>query len=77
MVIFLQLKGPLKKYGGEKALTAVAVEEEQPTVSSVLQKTAIPTSSISFIQVNDQKVGPDYILKGGDTLTLNPRVAGG
>jgi molybdopterin converting factor small subunit len=77
VVIILQFKGPLKKYCGGKELTEMVIEEEQPTVLSVLKKTTIPTSSISFFLVNNHKVDLDYILKGGDTLTLNPRVAGG
>jgi molybdopterin converting factor small subunit len=75
--ITLQLKGPLKKYAAGKELFQLELDESDQTVSKLLQRFKIPTSSVSFIQVNGLKKELNHPIKGGDKVTVNPRVAGG
>jgi molybdopterin converting factor small subunit len=75
--ITLQLKGPLKKYADGTELLQFELDDHDQTVSKLLQRFKIPTSSVSFIQVNGFKKELDHPIKGGDKVTVNPRVAGG
>jgi len=75
--ITLQLKGPLKKYADGSELIKFELDNNDQTVSKLLQKFRIPTSSVSFVQVNGNKIELNHPIKGGDTITVNPRVAGG
>ncbi len=77
MEITLQLKGPLKKYADGAELIKFELDINDQTVSKLLQKFKIPTSSVSFIQINGVKKDHNHPIKGGDTVTINPRVAGG
>ena len=77
MEITLQLKGPLKKYADGAELIKFDLDGNNQTVSELLQRFKIPTSSISFVQVNGFKRDLNHPIKGGDTITVNPRVAGG
>ena len=73
----MQLKGPLKKYADGTELIKTGLDENDQTVSGLLQRFKIPTSSVSFVQVNGFKKELNHPIKGGDTITVNPRVAGG
>jgi molybdopterin converting factor small subunit len=75
--ITLQLKGPLKKYADGTELVKFGLDCNELTVSDLLQRFKIPTSSVSFVQVNGYKKELNHPIKGGDTITINPRVAGG
>lgn len=77
MEITLQLKGPLKKYADGTELIKTGLDEKDQTVSELLQRFKIPTSSVSFVQVNGIKKELNQPIKGGDKVTVNPRVAGG
>ncbi len=77
MEITLQFKGPLKKYADGAELIKYELDKNDQTVSELLQKFKIPTSSVSFIQINGVKKDLNHPIKGGDTVTVNPRVAGG
>ena len=77
MEITLQLKGPLKKYADGTELVKFDLDGNELTVSELLQRFKIPTSSVSFVQVNGFKKELNHPIKGGDTITVNPRVAGG
>ena len=77
MKITLQLKGPLKKYADGTELMEFDFDENSQTVSELLQRFKIPTSSVSFVQVNGFKKELNHHIKGGDQVTVNPRVAGG
>jgi len=75
--ITLLLKGPLKKYTDGAELLELELDENELTVSELLQRFKVPTSSVSFVQVNNAKKDLNQLIKGGDTITVNPRVAGG
>jgi len=75
--ITLQLKGPLKKYADGSELIKFELDKNDQTVSKLLQMFKIPTTSVSFVQVNGNKIELNHPIKGGDTVTVNPRVAGG
>jgi sulfur carrier protein ThiS len=77
MKVTLQLKGPLTRYGNGSERLTVDLEEESVSVRNLLDHYKIPASSVSFIQVNNIKADLDHILKEGELLTVNPRVAGG
>ena len=77
MEITLQLKGPLKKYADGSELIKFELDKNDQTVSKLLQMFKIPTTSVSFVQVNGNKIELNHPIKGGDTGTVNPRVAGG
>lgn len=77
MQITLQLKGPLKKYTDGTELLQFELDGNDQTVSALLQRFKIPTSSVSFVQVNGLKKDLNHPIKGGDKVTVNPRVAGG
>jgi len=77
MEVLIQLRGPLKKYGPGEDFFTHSVEEGSCTLYDVLEHLKIPTSSVSFIQVDDKKTDLKTILKGGEVITLYPRVSGG
>ncbi len=77
MEITLQFKGPLKKYADGAELVKYELDTNDQTVSKLLQKFKVPTSSVSFVQVNGNKIELNHPITGGDTVTVNPRVAGG
>ncbi|MBM4236029.1 MAG: MoaD/ThiS family protein [Firmicutes bacterium] len=77
MEITLQLKGPLKKYADETELFRLELDGNELTVTELLQRFEVPASSVSFVQVNGIKIELDHPIKGGDKITVNPRVAGG
>ncbi len=77
MQVSITLRGPLKKYAdGREPLIVELINSEQ-TVRDVAAQLKIPASSISFIQINGYKSDIDTVLKGGEALVFNPRVAGG
>lgn len=77
MEVLIQLRGPLKKYGpGDDSFTH-SIEEGSCTLYDVLVHLKIPTSSVSFIQVDDKKTDLETVLKGGEVIILYPRVSGG
>jgi len=77
MKVVLQLKGPLKKYGNDSDTLELEFDSTILTVREIAEQLGIPTSSVSFIQVNGSKSSLDEPLKGGEFIVLNPRVAGG
>ncbi len=77
MKITLYLKGPLKKYGNHLNVLEVELSENQATVQAAIEQFKVPASSISFIQVDGEKAGLDTVLRGGEVIVVNPRVAGG
>ena len=77
MEITLQFKGPLKKYADGAELVKHELDTNDQTVSKLLQKFKVPTSSVSFVQINGNKIELNHPIKGGDTVIVNPRVAGG
>ncbi|MDW7740249.1 MAG: hypothetical protein SCJ97_09375 [Bacillota bacterium] len=77
MKVFLQLKGPLKKYGNDSDTLELEFDRTILTVREIAEQLGIPTSSVSFIQVNGSKSSLDESLKGGELIVFNPRVAGG
>jgi len=77
VIVKLQLKGPLKKYGREADTFKMQIESSEISVSDLLELLTIPASSVSFILVDGEKAGSDAVLKGGETVTVNPRIAGG
>ncbi len=77
MQITVRLKGPLSRYSGGSAIVGVELDEATTTVRKILDQFSIPASSVSFAQVNNIKTDLDQFVKGGDTITFNPRVAGG
>ena len=77
MKITFYLKGPLKKYGNGRGKIEIAIDQDKTTIRDLVNEFKIPASSISFIQVNGEKSNLDRILKGGEEVVANPRVAGG
>lgn len=77
MQFTLYLKGPLKKYGDNNDPLTIELEQDQVAISEVIEQLEIPTSSISFIQINGEKSDSDTVLLGGEVVVVNPRVAGG
>lgn len=77
MQVTITLRGPLKKYGGNQEPLTIELTDSKHTVRDVAALLKMPTSSISFIQINGNKSDLDTVLKGGETLVFNPRVAGG
>jgi len=77
MQVTITLRGPLKKYGGGREPLNIELTDSKHTVRDVAELLKMPSSSISFIQINGKKSDLDTILKGGETLVFNPRVAGG
>lgn len=75
--ITLRLKGPLKKYGPGSEQFEFKNDSKLCTVHDVMQNLDIPTSSVSFIQIDDRKVDPETSLEGGEMITIYPRVSGG
>jgi len=75
--ITLYLKGPLKKYGDHLNVLEVEISDKQAKVQAVIEKFKVPASSISFIQVDGEKANLDTVLRGGEVVVVNPRVAGG
>ncbi len=77
MQVTITLRGPLKKYGDGREPLTIELTESKHTVRDVAALLKMPTSSISFIQINGNKSDLDTVLEGGETLVFNPRVAGG
>lgn len=77
MQVNITLRGPLKKYAGGREPLIVELNDRDNTVRDVAAQLNIPASSISFIQINGNKSDIDTVLKGGEALVFNPRVAGG
>lgn len=77
MKITLRLKGSLNKYADGATVVEVELKETEITARALLEQYGIPASSVSFVQINDQKAGFDQSIRGGDSVILNPRVAGG
>lgn len=77
IIVKLQLRGPLKKYGQGNGIFEYEIAADSCTTSDLLQKLNIPASSVSFIQVDGNKADLDAILEGGEEVVVNPRVAGG
>jgi molybdopterin converting factor small subunit len=73
----ITMRGPLKKYAKGCEPLILELKDSKHTVRDVAALLKIPSSSISFIQINGNKSDLDTILKGGETLVFNPRVAGG
>jgi molybdopterin converting factor small subunit len=77
MKFTLKLKGPLQKYAENCAQVDLDFDDQLLTIRDLLLKYQIPASSVSFVQLNAGKVDLDHPIKGGDIITINPRVAGG
>ncbi len=77
MIITVQLKGPLKKYGSHHEQVELEYNQDAITVKALTEQLKIPASSISFIQIDGQKSNPETTLRGGEVVVVNPRVAGG
>lgn len=77
MKLKLLLRGPLKKYGPGDDYFDYEIDADSCTTGELLQNLGIAASSVSFIQVNGKKAEPEALLKGGETLIINPRVVGG
>lgn len=75
--VTMRLKGPLKKYGPGSEQFEHKNDSKLCTVYDILQNLDIPASSVSFIQIDDRKVDHHTRLKGGEVVTVYPRVSGG
>jgi len=75
--ITLILRGPLKRYADNKGSVTVPVGSEKTRLADIVNQLGIPASSISFIQVNGNKSDLEALVRGGEEVVVNPRVAGG
>ncbi len=77
MIIQLKLQGPLQKYGKSAGMFEYETAAKTCSLDELLQDLGIPASSVSFITVNGLKKEWHCLLKGGETVVIYPRVAGG
>jgi len=77
ILVTLQLRGPLKKYGPEAKMFDHEIAAESCTVRELLEQLKVPTSSISFIMIDGKKADLDATVIGGEMVIVNPRVSGG
>jgi hypothetical protein len=77
MQVTLKLQGPLKKYGNGQESLVWETAAESCAVEELLSGLGIPASSVSFISVDGVKVNFSRLLKGGEQVTVYPRVIGG
>lgn len=77
MEIYLQLKGPLKKYGPGEDTFSHPLPTKQLNLLDLADQLKMPASSISFVTVNGTKTELITKVTGGETVVFYPRVTGG
>ncbi|NLM42983.1 MAG: hypothetical protein GX201_03040 [Clostridiales bacterium] len=73
--IRLQVHGHLYWYAGKK--NELEVEIEPKDVETILEQIGIPIGEVSFVAIDNKKVGFEYIPNDGDILDVYPVVGGG
>lgn len=77
MEIYLQLKGPLKKYGPGEDTFSYQLPTKQLNLLDLADQLKMPASSISFVTVNGTKTELKTKVTGGEAVVFYPRVTGG
>ena len=77
MQVRLQLQGPLQKYGKTPGFFELETAAETCTLKELLRQLGVSDKSVAFASVNGLKTELDCLLRGGETIVVYPRVAGG
>jgi hypothetical protein len=77
MKVQLKLHGPLQKYGKSAGYFELEIAAKTCMISELISETGVPVSAISFVSVNGTKQGMNFMLKGGEKITVYSHVVGG
>jgi len=75
--ITIKLRGPLSKYGPGEEKFEYNINSSSCTIEELLNMLNVPTSPVLFVTVDGNKVKMDTELRGGEIVTVYPKVAGG
>jgi len=73
--IKLQVHGHLYWYAGKKYV--LEVESEPKDIETILEQAGIPTGEVSFVAIDNKKLGLEHIPNDGDVIDVYPVVGGG
>ena len=76
MQVKVKLCGPLRKYQPAEEIFVCELQETV-SVQSLLEKLAVPISSVSFVSIDGHKADFTLLLNGGELVVVYPRVSGG
>lgn len=77
MKVQLKLHGPLQKYGKSAGYFELEIAAKTCMISELITEAGVHASAISFVSVNGTKQGMNFMLKGGEMITVYSHVVGG
>ncbi len=77
MKVELKLHGPLQKYGKGAGYFELDIAAKTCMISELITEAGVPASAVSFAAVDGTKQGLDFMLKGGEKVTVYSHVVGG